>query len=255
MNVDFTLNLSVMLLSLSLLLQSFEMLNISSKVGAHSPWSWNHVRNDFAHWPSFFLFSFDHLYEENFKFLVLTQIILTLCLLWEPHIVIFFLIMTYFLIALRFRGNFNGGSDAMTMVTLVSLTFAFQKTSIGFYLLAFHCTLSYFMAGMVKLRNKSWRSGLALQTFLTHSNYAIPSKIQKWTNQKSWMILGSWIVILFECSFPLVWLFPKLTTYYVVAASLFHVINYFCLGLNRFVFTWIASYPALLFCTQNYNLL
>ena len=145
----------------------------------------------------------------------------------------------------------------MTMATLLSLILIFifpsqgLINSIGFYLLSFHCTLSYFMTGIVKLKNKSWRSGLALQAFLTHSNYTVPTKIQHLAKQKLFLSSGSWLVIVFECSFPLVWIFPKLTLFYIMAAILFHVINYFCLGLNRFVFTWLASYPALLFCTHN----
>ena len=89
----------------------------------------------------YYRYSFDHLYERNFKLLVFVQIILALGLPLIPQITIPFLIISYFLIALRFRGNFNGGSDAMTMATLLSLLLIFifpskgLINSIGFYLL------------------------------------------------------------------------------------------------------------------------
>jgi len=253
MTIDFTITLSFALLSLSLIVQSFEMFSLCKTLDSNSPWSWNHVRNDFINCPSIILFSLDQVYKNNFKLLILLQIGLSLCLPVFPRFIIPLLIITYFLIALRFRGNFNGGSDAMTMATLVSLAFSLVelKTPIGFYLLAFHCTLSYFTAGIVKLKNKSWRSGSALQVFLTHSNYPVPAKVQKLAKQKIFISISSLLVIFFECTFPLVWLFPKFTGLYIILAIFFHIINYFCLGLNRFVFAWLASYPALFFCTQN----
>lgn len=256
MTIELTMTLSLVLLSLSLLVQSFEMLSLCSKVITNSPWSWHHVRNDFIHWPPFLLFSFDHLYVNHFKLLILIQIALSFCLPLLPPMIIPFLIITYLLVALRFRGNFNGGSDAMTMVTLISLLLLFifpsQKltNAIGFYLLAFHCTLSYFISGVVKFKNSSWRSGVALEVFLTQSNYAVPASIQRLAQQKMFVTTGSWLIILFESCFPLVWVFPNLTGLYITAAFLFHIINYFCLGLNRFVFAWLVTYPALFFCTQ-----
>lgn len=249
MSLELTTTLSISLLSLSLLLQSLEMLSLCNRVAANTPWSWSHIRNDFIHWPPFLLSSFDQLYGHHFKFLILTQVVLALLLPAMPALMLPLLITTSLLIALRFRGSFNGGSDAMTMATTISLLLSLSSP-VGFYLLAFHCTLSYFIAGIVKLKSNAWRSGEALPIFLTQSNYAVPLPIQNIASHKFVMTLASWGVIGFECSFPLVWLLPQLTPTYIILAILFHVMNYFCLGLNRFVFTWFVSYPALLYCIQ-----
>jgi hypothetical protein len=197
----------------------------------------------------------DQTYGHHFKILILLQITLSVFLPFSPRISIYFLLITYLLISLRFRGTFNGGSDSMTMTTLIGLALTQIPTShdslasIGMYFLAIHCTLSYFIAGIIKIKNPHWRSGFALQTFLIHSNYLVPSKIKLWARYPLFSICGSIIVIVFECSFPLIWLFPSLAGYYLFAGFVFHLINYFTFGLNRFVFAWLASYPTLLYCT------
>lgn len=247
MSLELATNLSLALLSLSLLVQSLEMLILCNKISFHTPWSWNHIRNDFAHWPLILLSSLDQIYGNHFKFLILAQISFALLLPILPTLMLPLLVVTSMLVALRFLGSFNGGSDAMTMATLISLIISLSS-SLGFYLLAFHCTLSYFMAGIVKIKNNSWRRGSALPIFLTQSNYKVPLQVQKMTSHKLLMTLVSWAVMIFECTFPLVWLLPQLTQTYIVLAILFHLVNYFCLGLNRFVFAWLASYPALLYC-------
>lgn len=240
------------LLSVSLLLQSFELLSIASKIGPDSPWSWSHVRNDFAHWPAILLRILDILYEKYFKLLVLVQIILAMLLPLHPVFPALLLIGTYLLIALRFRGQFNGGSDTMTMTSLLSaLLLSLPQPKVinlplGLYFLAFQSTLSYFIAGMVKLKSKSWRTGQALHAFLLHSNYLVPEKLQYLSNNKLLMLVASYFIIIFECSFPILWLFPALTGYYLFTAFAFHIANYYIFGLNRFVFAWLCTYPALL---------
>jgi len=253
MTHELTLRLSLVLLSVSLLIQGFELYSLCGRIASNTPWSWAHVRRDFNHWPPAVLFILDRIYEVNFKYLILLQLTLAFFLSVIPSFAVPALTALYILIALRFRGNFNGGSDSMSMMVLISLNFALYNstTNIGFHLVGFYCTVSYFIAGLVKLKNKYWRTGFALKVFLTQSNYSIPEPIQKWAHQRIFILLSSTLVILFECTFPIIWLLPGLTKLYVAGALIFHIINYFCLGLNRFVFAWAATYPALFFCTLN----
>jgi hypothetical protein len=51
-------------------------------------------------------------------------------------------------------------------------------------------------------------------------------------------------VIAFECAFPLALIDARLLSLLGIA---FHVVNARVLGLNRFLWAWLAAYPALWF--------
>lgn len=241
-------------LTLSLLIQALEMLSIAPKIKEpHHPWHWQNIRDDFQVWPAPLKILLFPLISKHFTKIIYLQIVIALLL---P---IFFhwglslgLIGLCLLSNLRFRGVFNGGSDYMTMTVLVGLTITlygnhdplFEK--IGSLYIATQCTLSYFIAGVIKLKSQAWRSGFALRIFLTQSNYLVPERLKSLACKPEPMKLASWFIILWECSFPVLWLKPQsLFFVYIAMAFCFHLGNFFAFGLNRFVFAWLASYPAL----------
>lgn len=152
-----------------------------------------------------------------------------------------------------YRGVFNGGSDYMTFIVLFASTVyaIFPKSEFAmnfcFWYVGLQLVLSYFVAGVVKIKNKKWRNGVALNEFLNQTNYSIPDFFKKISNNFRLIFSASWFVMIFECLFPLVFLSSKLAISMLIVAFTFHVMNYFVFGLNRFVFSWLAAYPALLF--------
>lgn len=142
--------------------------------------------------------------------------------------------VTTWLIAIRWRGTFNGGSDFMTFhvlgAWLVSLCFP-ESERICLHYVAIQLTLSYFVAGVAKIRRREWRSGEALAGFL-----------RKYRAPVAAPFLISWLVIAFELLAPLAWLQPL--PFAAVALS-FHAANAYAFGLNRFFWAWLAAYPAL----------
>lgn len=141
----------------------------------------------------------------------------------SPPALVWFLLLTTVLTAVRFGGTLNGGSDYMTVVALSSLLVPW-----GRLYLAVQLTLSYFVAGLVKLRQRDWRNGSAL-TRLT----GLPRQL-------------AWPVLLWECTFPLAWLSHSLCLAYLAVGLVFHLANSKMLGLNRFFWIWLAAYPSLL---------
>lgn len=257
MNLENALNWSRTLLSLSFTVQSLEMLVIAKRIEAKSPWDWAYVKSDFAQWPRVFRALLDSFYVQNYLKIVYLQLLLALALVVHPHWMISTgLIVTCFLIVLRFRGVFNGGSDYMTLANTLGLTMALAHTQdefskyLGLYFIAVQTTLSYFVAGVIKLKNRDWRSGLALEVFLSHSNYTVPEKIKTWVRKRWVSLSGSWLIILWECLFPLVWIKPSLTLTFLLLGLGFHLSNFISFGLNRFFFAWMASYPAIIFCSN-----
>jgi hypothetical protein len=161
------------------------------------------------------------------------------------------LLLTQLAISVRFGGSFNGGSDGMSLVVLLGLFVAalpFESAGIvGLGYIAAQSTLSYLIAGLVKIREPDWRSGRALTAFLHARRYGVDPQIRAWLAQPTLARALSWAVMLFECAFPAALSSP---TWMCVATGLglaFHLGNWWVFGLNRFVWAWAATYPALVF--------
>jgi hypothetical protein len=140
--------------------------------------------------------------------------------------------------AARFRGSYNGGSDAMTLVVLLGLALARSfDTRLGLAYIAAQLVLSYFLAGVFKLRDPRWRDGSALPALLSAPQYrTTPVRVPR---------VAAYAVLGFECSFPLALLDVRLCATYAVIGLVFHALNARLLGLNRFLWAWLAAYPAL----------
>lgn len=250
---------STKIIALAVLLQAIEILQLRRTFASDGIWKWKTLQHEFAFFskPARALLNVA-LDVPNFLVIVVAQIGLALAVLAiaHPHPAILVgLLSTNGLIALRWRGTFNGGADYMTVLTLLLLTIhAFvpgnRIVELGcLWYLALQAVLSYFIAGAVKLRNADWRAGKALAHFLSGPPYDPPAHFVNMARNRALMLLGSWTIILFEVSFPAALMNPKTSAAYIAAAFLFHLLNVATFGLNRFLFAWSATYPALYFCS------
>lgn len=151
----------------------------------------------------------------------------------------------------RFQGPYNGGSDRMGVLTLWCLTLAqvlpYEKTrEVAFGYLGLQLVLSYFMAGAVKIANPDWRNGQALRQVFAFSIYPVSESVRDWATQPRVLLIMSWAVMVFEIAFPLTLLSQASLIVGLAVAAVFHLANACLFGLNRFFWTWIAAYPAIL---------
>ena len=164
------------------------------------------------------------------------------------------LLVLHSLTLIRWQGSFNGGSDYMALLLLAIATAALYvkpaSTTILLWYVSFQACASYVKAGWAKIKNRSWRQGTALRDFLLSAEYESSALIERLTKFVSLNKLSSWIVIVFELTFPLSLLGPRICIAYIAVGCGFHLANSYALGLNRFVFAWLAAYPALYFCSQ-----
>lgn len=194
------------------------------------------------------------IWRRNLLLLHCMQLLVALYLLMDPHFFINGLLLLLFLLQIYFfRGPFNGGSDYMLAIVLLSTTTArafpdlvtVQKFCLGY--IAVQLCLSYVISGLAKLKQSDWRQGLALQRLL-HADYcSVPVMATGYFEKVKIYSAVSIGIIVFECLFPIVFLDSRLAIVFVVAAGIFHLSNFFVLGLNRFVWSWLAAYPALLY--------
>jgi len=208
-------------------------------------------------WPAHDLRSKLHFFFKPRIFLALLGLQLIACLaglIYPSALFVIFVLFTTLIASLRFRGTFNGGSDSMTVLILVCLSIAklsdgwprLQQACLAY--IAFQLILSYFVAGLAKVRKMSWRSGQALKELLCYSHYIVPTRLQKILQRPGLSRALALMTLGFELLFPLVLIHPMICLSGIALGFLFHAFNVWALGLNRFLFAWISGYPALLYC-------
>ena len=155
------------------------------------------------------------------------------------------------LIVRRFGGPYNGGADKMGLLILICLCLArLAPTPMGrevaFGYLGAQLVLSYFVSGLVKVVEPTWRRGEALADVFRFSAYPVSEGLRRLADRRGLLFSASWGVMLFELGFPLsLFAAPALGTALGLGAA-FHLANACLFGLNRFFWTWLTAYPALL---------
>jgi len=151
----------------------------------------------------------------------------------------------------RFQGPYNGGADRMGLLALWCLTAArlaptqpWREVLFGY--LGLQLMLSYFISGWVKVVNPDWRSGRALRDVFQFSAYPVSETLRRWAGRPRVLLAMSWAVIAFELTFPLTMLSQGTLIVGLAVAATFHLANACLFGLNRFFWTWLSVYPAIL---------
>jgi hypothetical protein len=239
-------------------IQCAEFFILRTKWSAQGPWSAKNLAPDFFFLPKLVLPGFLKLISPPvFSWVLSVRLISAFGMIFSNHWIFPSLIfLTTLLILLRWRGAFNGGSDFISLIVITAITISAHfpdqpKIQLGcLWYIALQSTWSYFMAGWIKLLRKSWRSGQALSVFLNPTVYP-KTNVLKWVSSSCALSrFVSWLVIGFEVSFPLIFVFTEWTGLYLVVGALFHACNVYTFGLNRFFWAWISTYPAVYFCTH-----
>lgn len=244
------------IISFALIFQSIEYLILKNTFSEKGIWRWSEIKTEFSFLPLMIQNIFNSLLNDrSFNLLLLLRLAAALVFLFLPTFTLaLFLFISTLLISLRFRGSFNGGSDFMALIILSALTieafFQTPKFSTGvLWYIAIQSATSYFIAGLVKIKQKDWLTGAAFKKFILSPNYNPPQLIRQVSQNNFIAISASWLVILFELSFPFILLQNQRTAgLWLLIGFSFHLMNFIIFGLNRFLIIWLATYPAIYFC-------
>ena len=157
-----------------------------------------------------------------------------------------------FLTSGRFRGTLNGGSDYITTSTLIGISLPYFIKDQEY---AHRCVLiyvgamssiSYFVAGLAKIGQRPWWNGTAAQRFFAgHSLFSkLPTTL---------LIVMSISVIIWESLFFVIYIKPNLALPFLAIAFIFHFIVFVTHRLNRFIWAWFATFPAIYWCSQAFH--
>jgi hypothetical protein len=169
--------------------------------------------------------------------------------LWTPGALAGLALLSL-LILRRFQGPYNGGADRMGLLALWCLTAAHflpaeRWREIAFAYLGAQLVLSYFISGWVKVVNPDWRSGRALRDVFLFSAYPVAESLRRLTERPRLLFTAAWAVMLLELAFPFALLSQTTLIAALCLTAAFHLANACLFGLNRFFWTWISVYPAL----------
>ena len=116
----------------------------------------------------------------------------------------------------------------------------------------FQGCLAYATAGWCKLPVRGWRDGTYLAAVLTTHIYGKPPLGRFLSRHPSFAKLASRSVLTWECAFPLALVLPHSMAFGLLALGVvFHVLNAFVMGLNCFLWSFLAVYPPIIWTIQH----
>ena len=145
------------------------------------------------------------------------------------------------------------GSDQMNVVILLPACIALMcndqlAKSAALFFIAAQASLAYSTSGIAKLISRVWRSGDALPQVLSTSAYGNARASRVLRTRPAVASVACWSVMLFETFFPLCVLAGPGGMLCVLAAGVvFHASCAAVMGLNCFFWSFVATYPAIVF--------
>jgi len=170
------------------------------------------------------------------------------------------MLATHLLFLLRSQYGLDG-SDQMTLLVLAALFVYYLHPTPGMLTIVFgfltgQLFLSYLTSGIAKAVSPVWRSGAAIVGILdteAYGSHAIASFLRKhvWAARAvCWCVLG------YECCGPMLALIhPTLALAFIIVGVAMHLTIGIFMGLNVFVWSFTATYPALYYFAQRFSLL
>lgn len=244
------------LLGWSLLLQTLEYLRL---IELDRVSHWPAQRSELPTRPAWLRPLLDALMGPGaYRAMLLVRLLLSLLLMAGllPLIGALLLFLIALALLMRWRGAFNGGSDFMTLVGLTGLLIAHGVGALtdpelgwraGLWYVALQSVTSYFVSGWVKLLRPEWRNGSALPAFLDSGVYG-PLPERSVFRRPAVARAVSWGFTVWEGCFPLALLDVRLAMGLCASALVFHFLVFWYFGLNRFFWSWLATFPAVIGC-------
>jgi hypothetical protein len=151
------------------------------------------------------------------------------------------------------------GADQMANLTLFALTLAHVQPrpavqSACLWFVAGQACLSYVTAGAYKLSAAGWRNGTYLVDVFATRMYGAQSVSVVLRRSPGLARVLAWGVIAFEVTFPLAFVLPLPASALILMSGLgFHLGSAIVMGLNTFLWSFGAAYPALVYTIWRAN--
>lgn len=160
---------------------------------------------------------------------------------------------TTLLVNLRISDGIDG-SDQMSTQVFGALFLGYLPgtnlaldAALGY--LALQSCLSYWSAGWAKIQSPAWREGSAVLAVVNTRTYGHPWAVRLLSERLRLTRSLAWGAMAVELAFPLVLVvgYPCLLVF-LAWGLVFHVLNALVMGFNTFFWSFVATYPAILYC-------
>ena len=203
-------------------------------------------------------------------FLLISRIIITLILfvllICSQQTDLFFNLILILILTIDLYINITmpvgkDGSDQMMNIYLTTMVIYLfiAKTSYAIVPLIFitaQLCLSYVAAGISKLVSSTWRNKEILSAIFSTETYGSQNVSKFLKNNVHISLFASWSIMLWEAFFPI---FPFFGSTALILSLLigimFHLLNYFIMGLNKFFWIFLACYPIYIYVLKVYHIL
>ncbi|HZH79609.1 MAG TPA: hypothetical protein VEY88_26545 [Archangium sp.] len=148
----------------------------------------------------------------------------------------------------------DGSDQLLRMLFIVLLLVSFfpgdeAVGKAGLWFVALQSTLAYFAAGVMKTFGPAWRNGDAVFLVLNTPTFGMRQAALLLRERRPIARVLTWSTVAMECLFPLALIAgPRAALVFLAWGFTFHLANAVLMGLNSFLFTFVATYPAILFC-------
>jgi hypothetical protein len=153
----------------------------------------------------------------------------------------------------------NDGADQIGLITFSAAALAHLRTTTTvivavLWFVTLQSCLAYLTSGVAKLTGSRWREGTGFVGILATKTYGMRI-LADVLRQHRWMALvASWIIILGESLFPVVLIAPpSITLGFMVCALVFHLGSAVVMGLNTFLWAFLATFPAIWYCANSWR--
>jgi hypothetical protein len=185
------------------------------------------------------------------RLLLAVTLVLFASVTWLATIAVVALAAVLLAFNVRVPWGMDGADNVFVHVTLGLAAYAlarlFDAPSVGLYYIAAYAGLAYVTSGVTKLSDAAWRSGVALGWVVNLQVFGARWAVEFLAPRPRLRQVLSWSVMLGEVSAPLAVLLPAHGIALVLVAGLaFHATMAVCMGLNTFVWAFLATYPAVL---------
>jgi hypothetical protein len=152
------------------------------------------------------------------------------------------------------------GSDQMQVILFASLVIFYLSPDpfvkqCCLWFICLQALLSYFTAGCAKVRSATWRGGTAIRDIMNTTSFGNKGFALVLAQNPLLSKMMCWAVIVFECAFPLLAFAGVRPCFVFIAVGiLFHLSTAMFMGLNSFFWSFVATYPAILFFSHTFTL-
>ena len=147
----------------------------------------------------------------------------------------------------------DDGSDQMGQIVAIGAAMTaiglhvqdLPMAAAGTVLIAGQLTIAFCSSGATKLMSHEWRSGRALVGIMGTQNFGHDLAARVVSSSARLAVASCWLVMVLETAFPVVVLGPRAVLFgFLVAFALFHVATAVFMGLNTYVWSFLAAYPS-----------